>query len=64
MVWPWIALGIGTWLGGKLASDTTDIDYNAPVYQQEQSWGSKVLPYVVIGAGGVLIYRFVRKGGN
>jgi len=65
MVWPWLALGAGAWLGGKLASDSTDIDYNAPVYQQPpQSWASRAIPYAVIGVSGLLVYKYIRKGGN
>jgi len=62
---PLLFLGGGIWGGAQLASDDTEINYNAPVtVAEEEGIISKVLPIAILGASGIAIYSFVKGRKN
>jgi hypothetical protein len=61
---PLLLIGGGLWAGSKLSSDDSEInynyEYNAPVnVEPEKGFVEMTLPYVVLGASGIAIYKFV-----
>jgi len=58
---PLLLVGGGLWAGSKLASDDTEINYNAPVtVAEEEGIIQKMLPIAILGASGIAIYSFVK----